>query len=490
MEDPVRVVVGGIMHESNTFASVRTGLAGFRIDRGPELIARWAGTHHEMAGFLEGAALARWDLIPTVMAGATPAGPVTAEAFETVLGELTAAIRAADAVDGMLLAVHGAMVADGYPDGDGEIIRRVREALPEGVPLVVTLDFHANLSAKMVEHSSAILVYQTNPHVDQRPRGARAAALLARILRGEVRPVQALAQPPMIWNILHQNTSAEPLRGIMADAARLEDSGALLAASVSGGYQYADVVEVGPSALVVADGDGDAARREADRLAGLLWEARERIPIALPEPAEAVARAGRSERPPVVIVEMGDNIGGGSPGDSTAILAELVRQGAERAVTVITDPEAAHACATAGVGAEVALDVGGKTDGLHGSPVRIAGRVRSLHDGRFHEPQPRHGGVTDWDQGLTAVVQLPTGTLVALNSKRTMPASIHQLTSLGIQPERMRILVVKAAIAYRAAYEPIAGEIIESDTPGVTAVNPLRFTYRHARRPLWPLDGA
>jgi microcystin degradation protein MlrC len=486
----VRVIVGGIMHESNTFASVRTGLAAFRIDRGPDLVARWAGTHHEMAGFLEGAESAGWELVPTLTAGATPAGPVTADAFEAVLGELTAAIRGAGGVDGMLLAVHGAMVSEEHPDGDGEIIRRVREALPDSAPLVVTLDFHANVSAKMVENSTAVLIYRTNPHIDQRPRGAQAAALLRRILRGEIRPVQALAQPPMIWNILHQNTSAEPLRAIMADAARLEESGELLAASVAGGYQYADVAEVGPCALVVADGDGELARREADRLSSLLWEARHRIPIALPEPAEAVVRAIRSERPPVVIVEMGDNIGGGSPGDSTAILAELVRQGAERAVTVITDPGAARACASAGVGGEVALEVGGKTDGLHGSPVKIAGRVRSLHDGRFHEPQPRHGGVTDWDQGLTAVVELPTGTLVVLNSTRVMPASIHQLTSLGIQPERMRILVVKAAIAYRAAYEPIAGEIIEADTPGVTAVNPMRFTYRHVRRPLWPLDTA
>jgi microcystin degradation protein MlrC len=188
-----------------------------------------------------------------------------------------------------------------------------------------------------------------------------------------------------------------------------------------------------------------------------------------------------------VIVEMGDNIGGGSPGDSTAILAELVRQGARRAVSVIYDPEAAQKCAAAGVGAIVELRVGGKTDDMHGAPVAISGRVRTLNDGRFLEPEARHGGVTHWDQGLTAVVELPTETLVVLNSVRTAPMSIHQLTSLGIRPEQQQILVVKAAIAYRAAYEPFAGEIVEADTPGVTAVNPLRFEYRHVRRPLWPL---
>jgi microcystin degradation protein MlrC len=156
-------------------------------------------------------------------------------------------------------------------------------------------------------------------------------------------------------------------------------------------------------------------------------------------------------------------------------------------VSVIYDPEAAQAGAQAGIGAVVSLSVGGKTDSQHGAPVPISGRVRTLNDGRFEETEARHGGATHWNQGLTAVVELPGDTLVVLNSERTAPMSIHQLTSLGIRPERQKILVVKAAIAYRAAYEPVAGEIIEADTPGITAVNPLRFEYHRVRRPLWPL---
>jgi microcystin degradation protein MlrC len=240
--------------------------------------------------------------------------------------------------------------------------------------------------------------------------------------------------------------------------------------------------------VVVTDGEPERARHEADRLAAMLWAARGKIAINLPDPAEAVARAIRSEKPPVVIVEMGDNIGGGSPGDSTAILAEIVRQGAERAVSVIYDPPAAHTCAEAGIGATVRLEVGGKTDRLHGDPVTVEGKVRSLHNGVFFEPLPRHGGATHCNQGLTTVVELPTKTLVVLNSIRTAPMSLRQLTSLGVEPDLMQILVVKAAIAYRAAYEPVAGEIIEADTPGVTAPNPVRFEYHSVRRPLWPLD--
>jgi microcystin degradation protein MlrC len=485
----MRIALGGIMHESNTFVALPTDLPAFspRHHHGEAVVQQWQDTHHEVAGFIQGGRELGFDLVPTLLAWATPAGPVTADAFETLTGELTAAIREAPGLDGMLLACHGAMVSQEYPDADGEIIRRVREALGPDMPLVVTLDFHTNVSRKMVENATALVIYKTNPHLDQRQRGLQAAQLLARIVRGEVRPVQALAKPPMVWNILHQNTSAEPLRAIMADALQLEGRPGVLAANVAAGYPYADVEEMGPSVVVVTDGDEGLARREADRLAARMWDAREQIRIALPGPREAVERAVRSARPPVVVVEMGDNIGGGSPGDSTAILAELVRQDAPGAVSVIYDPEAAKACAAAGIGAEIGLQVGGKTDRLHGDPVAIRGRVRSLHDGRFYEPEARHGGATHWDQGLTAVVELPNGTLVVLDSVRTAPMSLHQLTSLGIRPERQRILVVKAAIAYRAAYEPVAGEIIEADTPGVTAVNPLRFEYRHARRPLWPL---
>jgi len=485
----MRIAIGGILHESNTFASKGTGLADFaaRHHRGDEILAHWADTHHEMAGFIQGAASFAYELYPTIMATATPAGPVTTEAFESLTSELLEALSRAPRLDGMLLAVHGAMVAEEHLDADGEIIRRVRQLMGPEFPLVVTLDFHANISPRMVENATATIVYKTNPHVDQRQRGLQAAELLASTVRGEVKPVQVVARPPMIWNILHQNTRAEPLRFIMEDAAALEGRDGILAASVAGGYQYADVEEMGPAVIVVADGNPDLARQEAARLALRLWKCRERLGVDLPDAAHAVARAIASERPPVVIVEMGDNIGGGSPADSTAILSELIRQQAHGAVSVIYDPEAAQACAQAGIGADVSLEVGGKTDDLHGEPVAIQGRVRTLSDGRFDEPEPRHGGATHWDQGLTAVVEVAGDTLVVLNSERTAPMSLHQLTSLGIRPERRRILVVKAAIAFRAAYEPIAGEIIEADTPGVTAVNPHRFEYHRVRRPLWPL---
>lgn len=486
----MRIAIGGILHESNTFASKSTDLAQFatRHQVGEAILPAWRNTHHEMAGFIQCGERLGFELYPTVMATATPAGPVTADAFETLTGELLDSLRRAPQLDGLLLALHGAMVSEAFPDGDGEILRRVREVVGPDFPVVVTHDFHVNLSRQMVDHATATVIYKTNPHVDQRQRGNQAAELMRGIVKREVRPVQAMAKPPMVWNILHQYTRAEPLRSIMVEAAELELREDILVASVAAGYPYADVQEMGPAVLVTADDDLDLAQKEAGRIALRMWECRERIRIELPDPAEAVRRALAEERQPVVLVDMGDNIGAGSPGDSTAVFAELVRQDARDAVTVLYDPEAAAACASAGVRAAVKLAVGGKTDAQHGDPVEISGEVRSLHDGRFRETEARHGGQTEFDQGLTAVVELDNGSYVVLNSARTMPISIHQLTSLGILPERRKIMVVKAAIAFRAAYEPVAAKIIEVDSPGITAVNPLHFSYQHVRKPLWPLS--
>jgi microcystin degradation protein MlrC len=185
---------------------------------------------------------------------------------------------------------------------------------------------------------------------------------------------------------------------------------------------------------------------------------------------------------------MGDNIGGGSPGDSTFILSELLKQKADEFVCILYAPQEVEVCIQAGVRGEVDLTVGGKSDDLHGSPVLIRGRVRLIHDGYYEETEPRHGGGRYQDQGITAVVEIEEKSLIVLTSKRQVPFSLHQLFSLGIDPRQMKHIVVKAAIAYRAAYEPIAGKIIEVDTPGLTAVNPLHFTYQNVRQPIFPLD--
>ena len=491
-----RIAVGGIAHESNSFNPAKTLLEDFaRRETAPlpQILDEWAKANDICSGYVEGARKYGLDLVPTLIASATPKGPVAADAFETLTTELVRRLRAVAKLDGILLDLHGALVSERYPHGDAEIVRRVREAFGPALPIVVTHDFHANVSPEIVRLSTALVTYKENPHVDTRERGVQAARIIAGAAAGKLRPVQALAKPDMMYNIVFQYTRREPLLPIVEESRRLEQNTKILACSVPGGYQYADVAFMGPSVVVVTDGDPALAEREAKRLAGMLWATRDRLKLDLPDAAAAVRRAASGDRFPVVLVDMGDNIGGGSAGDSTFVLSELLAQKASGWVVVLADPAAAAEAARRGLGADFEGLVGGKADKLHGEPVRVRGTVKSLHDGRFLETAVRHGGQRYYDQGLTAVIEVEGSTrdlqsLLMLTTRRQVPFSLHQLVSCGIYPERQKILVVKAAIAYRAAYEPIAARIIEVDTPGTTAVNPARFTFTRVRRPLFGLE--
>jgi microcystin degradation protein MlrC len=487
----MRIAVAGFMHESNTFNPIPADRAAFAqqgLAVGAELLAEWCDAHHEVAGFLEAGAVEGFEPVPLLMAWTTPAGPVSRDIFDEITAELIERLRR-ERLDGMLLALHGAMVSDGHLDADGEIVSRIRTAVGRDFPLAVTFDLHGNISPRLAELCDIAVAYRTNPHVDQRECGARAARLLVRWLRGEISPRLALAKPPMLINIMKQDTSREPLAGFMRRVREIEQQPGVLAASLLPGFAYADVPQMGPSILIVTDGDHDLARQHADAVSAELWEAREQFEVTLPDAAQAVAQALTVPWKPVVLVDTGDNVGGGSAGDGTVILAELLRQKATGAVVCLYAPEAVRTCAVAGVGGEVELFVGGKVDRLHGDPVVVTGRVALLHDGTYVEEQVRHGGKRINHMGPTALVELAGGNKLVLTTLRHPPFSLGALTCLGIRPAEQRILVVKAAIAYKAAYGPIAGRIIEVDTPGLTAINPARLPYRHIRRLLlWLLD--
>jgi microcystin degradation protein MlrC len=485
----MRIAIAGFMHESNTFNPLLTDRAAFvaqSLTTGTDLLDEWREAHHEVGGFIEAARDEGFELVPLLMAWATPSGPVTDAVFDEITGRLSELLQDSRA-DGLLLALHGAMVSQSHHDADGEVLARLRRAVGREMPIAVTLDLHGNLSQRLVDHCDLAVAYRTCPHVDQRECGRRAAALLMRRLRGEVRPRMALAKPPLIVNIMAHDTSRPPLRPFMEAARALEQQPGILAASLLPGFAYADVPQMGPSVLVVSDGDADLARRTADDLAENLWQAREQFVARLPDAASAVAQALRADKRPVVLVDTGDNVGGGSAGDGTTILRELLRQGATDSVVCLYAPEEVKQCLAAGVDNEVSLVVGGKVDRLHGEPLALSGRVRLLHNGTYVESEVRHGGRRVNHMGDTALVELPGRNLLVLNSLRHPPFSLGQLTCLGIRPREQRILVVKAAIAYKAAYAPVAGTILEVDTPGLTAVNPERFAYRHIRRPLYPL---
>ena len=493
-----KIAIGSIMHESNSFNGEPTALSDFRLRGGLDAEATlrdWATGNSEVAGFVDEGTKAGFDLLPTIYASATPKGPVTAGAFEELTARLIRSIGESKDLDGILLALHGAMYTEEFPQADEEIIRRLRAAVGTDIPLVVTHDFHANISPATVALTDVLLTYQQNPHIDTKQRGALAASILGRMLAGEIHPRQALVKPPLLWNIVHQNTSQEPLKSITAASIELERRPGILAASVACGFQYNDVPYIGPSVIVVADGSDAVASREAQRLSDCMWEKRGDIRLNLPDAASAVAAAIRSDHFPVALFDVGDNVGGGAAADETALLAELLRQQAKGWVVVLHDPTAVAYAASTGIGGAFDLAVGGRSASSVTKPEPVKGTVRSLHQGQFIETGVRHGGHRYWDMGLCAVIEEKRSTpddlnLLLLTSERSSPFSLHQLIVCGIYPERQRILTVKGTVAPRAAYEPVAAQIQLVDTPGATSVNPERFVFHRARPGISGLNAA
>lgn len=486
-----RVAIAGFLHESNTFLSAGTVAEDFRStswSEGDDLLTRWSGALHELGGLVDGCRAEDLQLIPLLATFAVPSGRIVRSAFEEIADRITVLLRAAMPVDGVLLALHGATVAEGFPDADGEILRRVRAVTGDAIPIIATLDLHANTSRQMVDLSNALVCYRTNPHLDQRERGFEAAGLMARTLRGEIRPVQAAVMPPWIIPIDRQYTTQQPVKGLYDDAAEAIRRPGILSASVTMGFYYADVAEMGAAFLAVAEGDLDLARETASWMASRAWGRRHDFNSHLLSVHDAVARAAAATRTPVALFDTGDNVGGGSPGDSTLLLEEIVRQKVPNCLAVLYDPESVRVCVDAGVRNRVKIAAGAKTDRMHGVPVPLEGSVRMVCDGRFTEREVRHGGWGFNDQGLTAVVETENETTVILTSRRMAPMSLQQVLSTGVAPQYKRAIVVKGVVAPRAAYEPVCPEILLVATAGVTAVDPHCFDYAHRRSAMYPLE--
>lgn len=488
----MRIAIAGLMHESNGFAPGVTTLADFEhggLDTGPAIARRWAEAHHEICGFFAAATIEPFEAAPAFTAWAMPSGIVEKETYDQLLDRLIASLKSAGPVDGILLALHGAMLVEGLTtSADAHTAKLVRQWLGPEKPLVVTLDYHANVSPELAQFADAVVVYQTYPHVDQRARGARAGAIIAESIRKKKKPVAAIIPIPALIHLLSQNTSREPVLSILAKCQELKPKyHQLLELQFVAGFPYADTPETGSSIVAVAIEDAAEAHQAASELYDYIWSIRDELTADLPQAEAAVKKASLEMKWPTVLVDVGDNIGGGSAADSTVLAHEIMRQNGPNFWVVLNDEAAVEACIQTGVGHHLKLQAGGRID-QNAPPLHLSGRVRLLHDGQYEEPQARHGGVKYHDQGLTAVLETDRGDTVILTSRRHAPFSLGQLTSLGLDPTRAKIIVVKAAVAFRAAYEPIAQSIIEVDTPGLTAASPRRFNYNRIHRPILPLD--
>ncbi len=494
----VRVAVGGISHESSTFATVPTTLADFEqrhFVAGEDLLARFTGTKTAISGFLDAAAEAGFTVVPTIAASATPGGPVTAEATRVLVDRLTEGLRAALAegpLAGVLLDLHGAMVSDLDDDGEGYILRAVRGVVGPDLPVLVDLDLHGNVTQEMVDLATVTIAYDEYPHTDPYDRGRELGLLLARIVRDGVRPVTALVKIPIISGLQRQYTHAEPMLGVKHLVHEIESEPGILAVSYLPGFAWADIPPTGFSVIATADGDPTQAREAAERLARFVWERRGEF-VVRPVPLEdAVRRAMAAPAGPVVLADIGDNPGGGAPADGTRLLDTLLRLGATRAALApLTDPEAIAEVRAAGEGAEISLRLGGKTDRFHGDPLPVSGRVIRITDGRFVHTGPMSTGIA-MDLGPTAVLALDGDrggeVEVVVTSHRYQPTDLGIFRAQGIEPTDRQILAVKSSVHFRAAFEPIAREIIEVDTPGLTSPHLDNLEFRRLTRPIYPFD--
>jgi microcystin degradation protein MlrC len=487
----MRLAALGFSHETNTFAASPTDYAAFErtgILRGTQIVAALKESHATMAGYLEAGERSGVEVVPLVFASTEPSGLITRDAFERIAGEMLHLLTRHGPWDGVLLAQHGAAVAEDYADADGEITARVRALVGPRVPIGLSLDLHGNMTRRMIESATVTVFYRTNPHVDPRPRALECADLIMRTIRGEIHPVQALETPPVVINILQQHTGSEPMRSVMADLALVLRRPRMLTASVAMGYPYADVPEMGMAFLAVHDGDAAAASDAARWMARRAWDRRKEFQGSALAPEEALKAAMAARRGPVVLMDVGDNIGGGGPADSTVLLAAAKRLGVRGLLQTLYDPDAVAACVASGVRSQITLEVGAKTDRLHGEPVAVTATARTIGDGRFEEPAPRHGGMRFFDGGTTVVLETTDDHTLVLTSRRISNISLEQFYSIGVRPEAHRVVVAKGVVAPRAAFEPIASEIILVNTPGVTAADLSHFTYHRRRRPLYPFE--
>jgi microcystin degradation protein MlrC len=488
----MRVGIIGLLHESNTFISKRTTLEHFRQDillTGQAVHDHFAARPHEIGGFFAGLEQASIEAVPILAARAVPYGPIETATFDQLLSLIESGVASAGTLDGVLVAPHGATVCESIRDADGYWLQQLRKQLGNALPIIGTLDPHANLSQLMVDSTDALIGYRTNPHLDQRERGLDAARLMSRTLRGEIMPTQFAAFPPLAINIERQAT-AEPHLASLFDLADdgLQRAG-VLSNSILLGFPYADVEEMGSAVLVVSDGDRQLAAREAERLADYMWQHRHQFDGNLISIEDALDRAEALDGP-VCLLDMGDNVGGGSPADSTHIAHAIRKRKVGRSCICICDPQSVQQAVRARVGSAVDLQVGGKTDKLHGLPYAAKFTVQGIYDGKFTESQVRHGGFTDCDQGASVVVKSmdACGLTILITSLRVPPFSLVQLTSCEIDPTEFHMLVAKGVNAPVAAYAPVCKHLIRVNSPGCTTADMQQLDFVHRRKPMFPFE--
>jgi len=482
----MRIAVLGVQQECNTFSPIPTTLEDFHVRRGPDLVDHWRGTRTEIGGFLDVLKRPNVETIPILAGWAITKGRILEPEFARMKQILADSLRAALPFDGMLVALHGAMCAEGADDAEGVLLEVIRGIVGNSLPLCLTLDLHANVTERMCRLADAVIGYRTYPHVDLYETAATAGEMLLRILAGEARPRTVLQKIPMIVPGENMQTASGPFAEVWSYGRSLQTS-ALESFSVFGVQPWLDIGEMGGAVLAVTK-SGEAEAREFCRLvAQRFWDLKKDFEVHFPPPAVAIKEALQVPRQPVVLSESSDSPTAGSPGDSAEMLRALLLDAPGVPATLwVCDEAAVERAEQAGVGAKLHLSLGGAYDKINRRPVPVDAEVLRFSDGQFVMTGSQYHGMKT-SMGRAAVLRV--GAVTVLVSKLPAINIDPQLyRSQGIEPRDQKIVVVKSATAFRAEYQPFAAGIIMVDTPGVSTPNIRSIPFRHVSRPIYPLD--
>ena len=489
-----RVLTGLFAHETNTFSQCPTTLANYEdfvLAFGDEIPAAIKGSMLELVGVENAAAEYGWELTHTVAAWATPSGPVERTVWERCAGCILDAAENDGPFDGVILTLHGAMTTEDYADAEGELLAQLRQRIGPDTPVAITLDLHANVTARMAAHANIIAAFRTYPHTDQVATAERAGAILQRAMSGDVKPVCYLARRPMLVGLDHGRTTTDnPMTELLARAADLESADSdVLTVSLQAGFSPADFAEVGPSVAITGDGDDPRFQDIAESYMDFAWENRHFDSNEYLSVDAAMGRLANQQSAglPVIIADASDNPGAGSYGDSTFLLNGMIDAGLENAAFgMICDPGAATQLVAAGVGATVEVHLGGKIDPAYGPPLELTGEVIAITDGTYVAQGPRWRGVTQ-RLGPTAIYRVG-GIDIVVTSNRVQCTELETFTHAGLEPRDKSVIAVKSMHHFRASFEPIASDVIIVDSGALATKEYARLPYKNLPHPIFPLD--
>lgn len=485
----MRIAIGEIAHETNSFSVEPTDEAAFRQKvwlTGDEIFPTHYGVRSYIGGMLdEGNEIGGYEFLPTFAAEAEPSGPILAETWTTITQNLLEGLRKVAPFDAICLELHGAGIAENSGDIEGDLLKAVRDEFGYDIPLVATLDLHANMTEKMVEHADLLLGVNFYPHTDRYERGREIIQLLHKMLKGEIKPVMSLKRLPMI--IPTTTTIYGPAAVVNEKCWEWEAKENMLDCTFYHGFPYMDSPEIGVSVLAIADGNEDLAKEAAEDVANIIWEMREDFQVSHPTVAEGLKQVWESEEAPIVVNETSDNPGAGGPGDGTHLLSEMLKANVpQTCFAFICDPEVVEAAYQAGEGAEIEVQLGGKKDTLHGNPLHIVAKVLLLTRCDFIATNSM---ITGRRSDLGRSVRLLVGNVDVIVTEIKQQLFDDEVIKLhGIDMNTYKLIALKSSHHFRAFFQTAAAKIITVDSPGISTFNFSEFNYKSSAKDKYPLN--